>query len=167
AARRHLELSEVGPDRFIVRLRHERDEALTDYEDQVLDLVRSRATGGSAPLEAISLDEAQAAGWRQQFATRVTADAKARGLLRGRWTHADWIGFGALAAVVLVLVASGLAVADVKQVNRDGSTFGEEDWFFVDLAAWLGVLAVLRSLRSVRYSAAGEAATARWLGVKR
>jgi hypothetical protein len=29
------------------------------------------------------------------------------------------------------------------------------------------VLAVLRSLRSVRYSAAGDAATARWLGVKR
>jgi hypothetical protein len=167
AARRHLDLSEVGPDRFVVRLRRERDEPLTDYEEQVLDLVRSRATGGSAPLDAISLDEAQAAGWRKRFASRVTADAKARGLLRGRWTRADWIGFGALAAVVLLLVAAGLVVAEVKQVSHDGSTFGEEDWFFVALAAWLGVLAVLRSLRSVRYSAAGEAATARWLGVKR
>ena len=167
AARGHLELSEVGPEHYVVRLRSGPAEPLTEYEQQVVDLVRQRATGGSAPLEAIELDESQATGWRDRFAKRVTADAKARGLLRGRWTRADWIGFGALAAIVVLLVAGGLVVADVKQTNQDGSSFGEEDWFFVALAGWFGVLAVLRSLRSVRYSAAGDAATARWLGVKR
>jgi hypothetical protein len=168
AARGHLELSEVGPERFVVRLRRAADEPLTEYEEQVIDLVRQRATGGSAPLEAIELDESQATGWRERFAKRVMADAKARGLLRGRWTPADWIGFGLLAAVVLSLLAAGLYAANVHEASKNGgNSFDREDWFFVALAAWLGVLAVLRSLRSVRYSAAGDAAAARWLGVKR
>ena len=132
AARRHLELSEVGPERFVVRLRNERDEPLTAYEEQVIALVRERATGGSAPLEAIELDESQASGWRERFAKSVVADAKARGLLRGRWTRADWIGFGLLAAVVLLLLAAGLYVANVHESAKGDSSksFERQDWFF-------------------------------------
>ena len=168
AARGHLELSEVGPEQFVVRLRSAPDELLAEYEQQVVDLVRERATGGSAPLEAIELDESQASGWREGFAKRVMAETKARGLLRGRWTRADWIVFGLLAAVALFLLAAGLSVANVQESAKGNSkSFGRQDWFFVALAAWLGVLVVLRSLRSVRYSTAGDAAAARWLGVKR
>ena len=161
AARGHLELSEVGPERFVVRLRSAPDEPLTEYEQQVVDLVRQRAPGGSAPLEAIELDESQATGWRERFAKRVMADARARGLLRGRWTRADWIGFGVLAAVVLALLAAGLYVANVQQTAKDNSnSFDRQDWFFVAIAAWLGLLGAFRSLRSVRYSTAGDAAAA-------
>ena len=82
AARRHLELFEAGPGQFVVRLRSAPDDPLTDYEEQVLALVREHATGGSAPLEAIQLDESQASSWRDRFAKKVVADAKSRGLLR-------------------------------------------------------------------------------------
>ncbi|MEX2100847.1 MAG: hypothetical protein WEB19_05475, partial [Acidimicrobiia bacterium] len=43
AARRHVELFEVGPDRFVVRVRGARVESLTDYEEQVMALVREKA----------------------------------------------------------------------------------------------------------------------------
>ena len=116
---------------------------------------------------AISLDEAQGRAGAISSRRRVIADAKARGLLPRSLDTAPTRWVRHAAAVLLLLVAAGLATADVKQVNHDGTTFGEEDWFFAALAAWFGVLAVLRSLRSVRYSAAGEAVTTRWLGVKR
>jgi len=52
AARHHVSLFEAGPGNTIVRVQHQAAEHLTDYEEQVLDLVREKATGGSAPLEA-------------------------------------------------------------------------------------------------------------------
>jgi hypothetical protein len=169
AARRHLELFELGPENFVVRLRSVRDDALTDYEDQVMSLVREKATGGSAPLEAIELDESQAGAWRDRFAKHVVADAKARGLLRGRWTRVDWIVFGVLIAAVLAAVAGGLFLAHVEDKGKKGSNdgFDRETWFIVALVAWPLVMFALRKLRSIRYSRDGEAAAARWLGVKR
>ena len=65
AARRHLELFEAGPGHYVVRLRPDRPEDLTSYERQILGLVGSRATGGSAPLEAILLDDTQTEGWHE------------------------------------------------------------------------------------------------------
>ena len=79
-----------------------------------MSLVRAKATGGSAPLEAIQLDESQAESWRKRFAKEVIADAKSRGLLRGRWTRVDWIVFGVLIAAVLAAIAGGLFLARVE-----------------------------------------------------
>jgi hypothetical protein len=168
AARGHLELFELGPDKFVVRLRNTTD-ALNDYEQQVMSLVREKATGGSAPLEAIELDESSADAWRDRFAKEVVADAKSRGLLRGRWTRVDWIVFGVLIAAVLAAVAGGLYLGHVEDKGKKGSSdgFDRETWFLVAIVAWPVVMAVLRRLRSIRYSASGDAAAARWLGVKR
>src|SRR3974390_1036535 len=49
AAGRVGDLDEVSGDDFVVRLkpRHD-DDAMTPYERQVLDVVKARATGGSA-----------------------------------------------------------------------------------------------------------------------
>lgn len=169
AARKHLELFEAGPDHFVVRLCDGPAEPLTDYEQQVVALVRAKATGGSAPLEAIELDDGEADSWRDRFAKSVIADAKSRGLLRGRWTPTDWAVFGALAAVALLLLAVGLFVAHVEQApDKNGKGgFDRDTWFYVALAGWFALMAGLRLLRSIRYSAAGEAAAARWLGMKR
>ncbi len=161
AACGHLELFEAGPDKFVVRLRDAHDDSLTDYENRVMSLVREEATGGSAPLEALQLDESQAGSWRDQFAKQVIADAKSRGLLRGRWTRVDWVVFGALTAAVLVALAGGLYLADVQQKSDSNSKgFDRETWFVVAIFAWPLVMAVLHRLRSIRYSASGEAATA-------
>ena len=168
AARRHLELFEIGPGHTGVRVRAERVDPLTDYEEQVLDLVRRHAVGGSAPLEAIQLDEAGAASWRHRFADAVQSDAKEQGLLRNRWTRADFLVLGCLAALALVFLASALFVAHVEQKpDRNGDHFDRETWFFIAAAVWFGIMVVLGRLRSIRYSTAGEAAAARWLGVKR
>ena len=169
AARRHLELLELDATHFVVRIRQGPDERLTDYEDQVMSLVRQKATGGSAPLEAIELDESDAAPWRRRFARHVVDDARARGLLRGRWTRTDWVVFGVLTAAVLLAIAGGLFLANVeeKSTKGDSKSFDRDSWFIVAAIAWFVVMAALRRLRSIRYSAAGVAAAARWLGVKR
>ena len=168
AARRHLELQELAADKFVVRIRDNSGDVLNDYEHQVMSLVREKATGGSAPLEAIELDESQAGAWRGRFAKEVVADAKSRGLLRGRWTRVDWVVFGVLIAAVLLALAGGLYLANVHQKgDKKNEGFDREAWFVVAIVAWPLVMAVLRRLRSIRYSAAGEATAARWLGVKR
>ncbi len=168
AARGHLELQHLSSDRFVVRLRAQSPDQLTDYEARVLSLVREKATGGSAPLEAIELDEDDADRWRKRFADDVVDDAKARGLLRGRWSRTDWIVFGVLAAAVLAAVAGGLYLANVESKgDKSSEGFDRETWFLVAFFVWLLLLAGLRRLRSIRYSANGDAAAARWLGVKR
>ena len=131
-------------------------------------MVRQKATGGSAPLEAIQLDEASAGSWRSRFADAVVADAKGQGLLRSRWTRADFLALGARAVDALGLLAAGLFVAHVEQKpDQKGDHFDRETWFFIAFAVWCGLMVVMRRLRSIRYSTAGEAAAARWLGVKR
>jgi hypothetical protein len=169
AARKHLELFEAGPDRFVVRLTTRAGGELTRYERQVLDLVKEKAVGGSAPLEAVQLDGGRADGWHERFARHVAEDAKARGLLRGRWGRNDWVAFGVLAGAALVLVAGGLFAARVENLRRGSSShsFHRADWFLVALLAWAALLGGIRALRTVRYSTAGVAAAARWLGVKR
>jgi hypothetical protein len=168
AARRHLELQHLADDRFVVRLRSQTPDSLTGYEQRVLSLVQDKATGGSAPLEAIELDEDGADRWRKRFADDVVDDAKARGLLRGRWSRLDWVVFGVLAAAVLAAVAGGLYLANVESKGEKSSDgFDRETWFVVALFAWPLIMALLRRLRSIRYSASGDAAAARWLGVKR
>jgi hypothetical protein len=75
---------------------------------------------------------------------------------------------GGLAALALALLAGALFVARVEQTpDRNGDHFDRDTWFFIAAALWFGIMVLLRKLRSIRYSAAGEATAARWLGVKR
>jgi len=166
AARHHVALFEAGPGSTIVQVRRDDDGTLTDYEEQVLDLVRAKATGGSAPLEAIELDASDAARWRKDFATKVVADATRRGLVRKRWNRNDALILGVLAAIALGLVALGLYLARLES-NPDDNGIARDDWFWIAGVVWLGLMAGLRALRAIRYSSAGEAAAAHWLGVKR
>jgi hypothetical protein len=88
AARAVIDLEEIGPDRFVVRV-HDRlpGPDLEPYEQQLLDTVRADATGGSAPVEAIDLGtETEAAAWWTRFSKAVVTDARTRGLARNRWT---------------------------------------------------------------------------------
>lgn len=173
AARRHLELFEAGPDHFVVRLRPDQPDELTAYETQILELVQAKATGGSAPLEAILLEDSEAQSWRGRFEKAVIRDAKGRGLLRGRWSRLDWTLFATLAAAAFLLIAAGLYAAHVEQTARlanarsSSKRFTRDDWWWVAIVAWGVVLAGIASLRSIRYSAAGREAAARWLGVRR
>jgi len=167
AARHHLSLFEAGPGNTIVQVSPQTDEQLTDYEEQVLDLVRSKATGGSAPLEVIELDADDADRWRKDFGRRVVAEATRQGLVRKRWNRNDAVILGVLASLALGLVALGLFLARVESTNPNDNGISRDDWFWIAGVVWLGLMAGLRALRAIRYSPAGEAAAARWLGVKR
>jgi len=174
AARRVIGLEEVGPDRFVVRVKdraaagaRDPDPAveLLPYEQQVLDAVREDATGGSAPVEAIDLGSTEAAAaWWTRFSRAVVADARARGLARNRWERSDWILLGGLAGVVLFFFFAAMAGAHVGSGGTkpmDGS-----DWFFISLFSWGFVMVWLLTLRAVRDTPEGRAAAARWLGVR-
>jgi Predicted membrane protein (DUF2207) len=171
AARGHLELFGAGPERFVVRIASAPGDPLAAHEEQVMALVRQKATGGSAPLEAIELETPVARGWRKDFAEKVVAAARARGLVRARWARADWIGFGVLAAVALLLLGLALAVADLAAPEPPSTSSDNEEpgFWFVAVAgvAWFALMSVIRWLGSLRYSDAGLGAASRWLGVKR
>jgi hypothetical protein len=169
AARGQVELFEAGPGNFVIRLHTDAAAGLTSYERQVLELLDEKAVGGSAPVQAIQLDADRADAWHRQFSKHVVDDARSRGLLRGRWSRADWRLFAGLSAVALALVATGLFAARVEDVHRTSRSepFHRVDWFWVALIAWVVILAGIRALRAVRYSPAGLAAASRWLGVKR
>jgi len=167
AARHWLDVFEAGPGQYIVRVRPARAEPLTAYEEQLLDLVREHAVDGSAPMAAIELDADAASRWNSDFAKKVLDDAKERGLVQRRWNRTDARDIGILAALALFLIAAGLYVARVESASpSDSNGFSRNDWFLVAGGLWLALMAGLAALRSVRYSSAGEAAAARWLGFK-
>ena len=139
AARHHLALFEAGPGNTVVQVRSGGDAPLTDYEEQVLDLVREKATGGSAPLEAIELDAGHAESWRKEFAKKVVADATRQGLVRKRWNRNDAVILGVLASIALGLVALGLYLARVES-NPDDNGISRDDWFWIAGVVWLGLM---------------------------
>jgi len=65
-------------------------------------------------------------------------------------------------ALALALLAGALFVARVEQRPdpHGGDRFERDTWFFIAAALWFGIMLLLRKLRSIRYSAAGEAAAA-------
>ncbi|MDP9334783.1 MAG: DUF2207 domain-containing protein [Actinomycetota bacterium] len=172
AARGVIGIDEIVADHFVVRLRHRHDDdAIADYERQVLDLVRDRATGGSAPIEALEIGSAaESLKWWQRFAKSVERDARHRGLARNRWNRADWAIFAGGIALVLGLFALAFGIAHLGEgitSSRSGGRQGRWDWFYVAAFAELLALAAIKSLRGVRDTPSGRAASGRWLGVRR
>ena len=114
AARGLLQIEMYGRQ-FVVRLQDDRagiEQPLATYERQVLELVRRRATGGSAPVEALDLGEAgEAASWLKRFNKSVVSEARKAGLARSRWSRADWVVLGGGLFVVLQLFALAFGVA--------------------------------------------------------
>ena len=123
----------------------------------MLDLVREKATGGSAPLDAIELDAVRrrplAEGLRQEGggrrdAARPRAQTVEPQRRRGpRCARVDRAGPD----------RARLYVARVES-NPDDNGITRDDWFWIAGVAWLGLIAGLRALRAIRYSPAGEAA---------
>jgi len=93
ASRKFLGIDQYGQKQFVVRLRASPpDDRLTAYERQLLDLIRQRATGGSAPAGALTLgEEAEAEAWWKRFRKSVADDARNQRLARYRWATQDWL----------------------------------------------------------------------------
>lgn len=168
AARRHLGLDLVGRDGTVVRLRDEPPPgSLTPYEQQVYALVRSRATGGSAPIEAISLDnESDSRNWTRKFEKAVVHEARSRGLARRRWETVDYFIVGIGLAVVFGLFALAFASAHVGERPGESGSIAPSDWLIAGSIAWTMAIVLITRSQATTDTPAGRAACARWLGMR-
>jgi hypothetical protein len=116
AARRLIEVEQRGFGVFYIRLRPAREEpALTPYERRVLEHLRTLASDGVVPAEALTTGpEEISKGWRKSFDAEVVADAQARGLSRDAvqgWMYFVLVALAGLPALSAVLLrAYGIAI---------------------------------------------------------
>jgi len=168
AARRFVDLDEVGPERFVVRVRPEADRAqVTAYEAQVLHRVEERATGGSAPVEVLRLDAGERDRWLSEFSGAVVRDAEERGLASRGWTRGEAVVLAVGLAIALALFALAFELAHVgAHRNAHGANTHTGAWFAVAAVVWLFLVTSGVRLRTIRATPAGRAACSRWLGVR-
>jgi hypothetical protein len=167
AARRILGLDLVGHDDTVVRLRDAPARgALTPYETQVYALLQARATNGSAPIEAIKLDEDEAEGWTRRCKKAVIAEARAQGLARRRWEIVDYLVVGIGLAFVLGFFALALGVAHVGRSSTSSDNISPGDWLSGGAFAWFAAMALVTRSQAVTDTPAGKRACARWLGMR-
>jgi hypothetical protein len=169
-ARRAMSLQQLDEEHFVVHMGDQsRVPDLLPYEKHVLDLVRSRATGGSCPVEALQIDANEAESWWKRFSNAIVKDARERGLARDRWSRFDWllISGGFLAVVELLALSFGQAgIGARRAASGSESNITRSDWLLYAGGAWLVASFAFSRLKSVRDTAAGQAACARWLGVR-
>jgi hypothetical protein len=166
SARRVLGLDLLGRDDTVVRLR-DKPGSLKPYEEQVYKLVESRATGGSAPIEAISLgEEATAEAWTKKFRKSVVAEARSLGLARRRWEFIDYLIVGIGLAFVFGFFALALGTAHVAEHPGEDGSISPGDWLKGAAFAWFAAMALVTRSQDVTDTPAGRTACARWLGMR-
>lgn len=168
SARRILGLDLVGHDDTVVRIRDTPAKGLlTGYEEQVYRLVTSRATGGSAPIAAITLDEDSAEGWTKRYKKAVTAEAREKGLARKRWEQIDYLIVGIGLALVFGFFGLAFGAAHVGESTSGGSSnMSPGDWLGAAGAAWLMAMALVTRSQDVTDTPEGKRVCARWLGMR-
>lgn len=166
AARRIISIDLLGRGAYVVRLRETPREPLLKYEQQLLDLVRSRATGGSAPLQVLTLgEEHEAERFWKKFRERVIDDAKGRGLARNRWSPNDWTVLGALLLAPIGFFALAMGQAGIGNGGEDPMT--RWDWLLFGGIGWVAIMVAVSRFQAIRDTPAGRAVCAQWLGVRK
>ena len=181
-ARGALGIDQIAPGRYIVRLPASGavPPGLTDYEHQVWAHVRSLASdaglGGPnvavVPAEALTTGpDLQSEGWWKSFQKAVVADARERGLSRGRWSRWMLVALGVVAVVPAVLAAAAFVAAPTDSSSSSSSSSAEDDdgvggVLSLAAVAWGGLMAIPFGLRQERDTPDGRAAAARWLGLR-
>jgi Predicted membrane protein (DUF2207) len=151
AARRLVEIEERGPGSYVCRLEKASDGGLTSYEQRVLDLLRSRASGGIVPAEALTTGpKEESKRWWKGFQKDVVADAQRRGLCVDILDKRTFLWLSAAAA-------APATVLGVLTIGRVGFGYWVIAFFFL---GWV------MGLHTQRETPEGLAAAARWLGVR-
>lgn len=160
AARRVVSLEEVGPERFVVRVRAGADRSdLTRHETQVLQLVDDRAAGGSAPVDVLRQAAGASDQWLRTFGDAVVRDAEAQGLVRRGLSRGERIALIVL-GVVLGIGALALTIANPGGGDNSGG------WFAAALIVWVAVAMARGRTRTVHLTPGGEATRNRWRGLR-
>jgi Predicted membrane protein (DUF2207) len=151
AARRLVEIEERGPGSYVCRLEQASDGALASYERRVMDLLRSRASGGIVPAEALTTGpKAESSRWWKGFQKEVVADAQQRGLCLDILNKRTFVWLSIVAAAPALVLAA-----------RAGGRAGLIYW----VAAFF-LLGWIMGLHTQRDTPEGLAAASRWLGVR-
>jgi hypothetical protein len=167
SARRVLGLDLVGHDDTVVRVRDTPAKgALTEYEEQVYRLVTSRATGGSAPIEAIKLDENSAEGWIKRFKKAVVEEARDKGLARKRWEKIDYLIVGIGLAFVFGFFALAFGAAHVGESSTNKDSMSPGDWLGAGAFAWFVAMGLVTRSQDVTDTPEGKKVCAQWLGMR-
>ncbi|MDY7101470.1 MAG: DUF2207 domain-containing protein [Actinomycetota bacterium] len=167
AARRHVDIDDVGDGHVLVHLRAADDgAALAPFERRVLDHVRRLAVGGVVPAKAMTTGPADASRrWWKVFRREVVADAAARGLCRPRWETSTLVELGA-GVVVGLACALGVNALDANETVDNAA----ELLAFMVAGAAIALGVVLERLHRddpQRETPAGMEADAHWSGVRR
>ena len=151
AARRLVEIEEREPGAYVCRLEKASGGELTSYEQRVMELLRSRASGDVVPAGALTTGpEEESKRWWKGFEKEVVADAQRRGLCVDLLDKRTFLWLAAAAA----------APATVLGVLAEGRA-GFGYW----VLAFLG-LGWVMGLNTQRETPEGLAAASRWLGVR-
>ena len=142
AARDVVGIDAIGEGRSVVRTRRVAEALhLAPYERQVLDLVGSRATGGSAPVEALRLGSDENEAWLARFSAAVVEDAEARGLATHGWTRGELVGLAGGLAVALGLAALAFELAHVGTGRAPHARDHAGAWAAVAVVVWVAAVA--------------------------
>ena len=151
AARRLVEIEEREPGSYVCRLEKRADGELTSYEQRVMELLRSRASGDIVPAEALTTGpKEESKRWWKSFEKDVVTDAQRRGLCVDILDKRTFLWLSAAAAApatVLGVLAGG----------RVGFGYWVVAFFFL---GWV------MGLHTQRETPEGLAAASRWLGVR-
>jgi hypothetical protein len=151
AARRLVEIEEREPGSYVCRLEKRSDGDLTSYEQRVMELLRSRASGDVVPAGALTTGpKEESKRWWKGFEKDVVADAQQRGLCVDILDKRTFVWLS-------VAAAAPAAVLGLLTIGRVGFGYWVVAFFFL---GWV------MGLHTQRETPEGLAAASRWLGVR-
>lgn len=151
AARHVIRIEDYRPGMPMIRLSGDSTPGLTPYEERVMDLLNSKASGGVVPAEALSSGEGEVSTrWRHAFRNDVIDEVQKRGLSKDIWDARLTSIFGVLALIPAGLVFIGTEWQPAIAV----------------LVCGVIVLQLVRYYRPQQPTALGLQRASYWLGVR-
>jgi len=169
AARRLVDIEEIGPALSLVRLRPVRsDVALRPYEDLVMQRIRKLAVDGAVATGALAEAHSGLDRWWHEFTTAVKDDCKAHGLVRSRMGAGHRALLGVVApvpAVATMLLGWALAARGaLDSSDGEGSAF----WLVIcaGLLVYFGLVEIARRRGSDVLTTAGAQVAGQWFALR-
>jgi hypothetical protein len=166
AARGAATIERIDVDRFVVHPLTSTPPNMTPYETMVLDHVRSLATNGVVPCEALSTGPEEASSrWWTRFRTAVERDARNRCLAQARWSKTSLAVLG-VAAVIPAAVGTVWLFALVQAASTAQDAQAPLALLAAPIFSWGMLMGLVSSRERPRETEQGLATASKWLGLR-